>query len=232
MELSLQFLGVLGGIFSGEIILYIILGAVVGTLIAVLPGIGGLSGVALLLPFTFGMEPYTAIAFLLATLAVTSTADSIPAILFGVPGTPASMVTVLDGHPMAKRGEAGRAMGAAFTSSVLGGIFGAAVLLVSLPFIMPIMMRATSPELLGLVIFGLAMVAAVSGKSLARGVGAACIGVLLAYIGQDSQTATLRWTFGQVYLWDGVSILLVALGVYALPELIDMAIQRDMGKSW
>ncbi|MDD7972300.1 tripartite tricarboxylate transporter permease [Roseinatronobacter alkalisoli] len=224
MEVISQFSAVLAGIFSSQIILYIMLGAVIGTLIAVLPGIGGLSGVALLLPFTFGLDPYTAIAFLLATLAVTSTADSIPAILFGVPGTPASMVTVLDGHPMAKRGEAGRAMGAAFTSSVLGGIFGAAVLLATIPFIMPVMMRATSPELLGLVIFGLAMVAAVSGQSLARGIGAACLGVLLAYIGQDPQTATLRWTFGQVYLWDGVGILLVALGIYALPELVDMAI--------
>ena len=207
-------------------LLYLGLGVIIGTLLAVIPGVGGLMGLSLLLPFTFSMAANDALVFLIASLAVMSTADSIPAILFGVPGTPTSMATVLDGYPMAKRGEAGRAMGAAFTSSVLGGIIGALLLLIIIPVSSPVLMGATSPELLGFCVLGLAMVGALAGGSMAKGVGAALIGVLLAFIGQDANTATLRWTFGTIYLWDGLHILVIALGIYALPELADLAILR------
>lgn len=209
-----------------EMLLFLLLGVGIGTLLAVIPGVGGLMGLSLLLPFTFSMGASEALVFLIAALAVMSTADSIPAILFGVPGTPTSMVTVLDGYPMAKRGEAGRAMGAAFTASVLGGIIGALMLVFIIPISMPVLMGATSPELLGFCILGLAMVGALAGGSIAKGVGAALIGVLIAFIGQDANTATLRWTFGTIYLWDGLNILIIALGIYALPELADLAIQR------
>ncbi|MFN7024658.1 MAG: tripartite tricarboxylate transporter permease [Pseudorhizobium sp.] len=213
-------------LFQVKTLLYLGLGVVIGTLLAVIPGVGGLMGLSLLLPFTFSMAANDALVFLIASLAVMSTADSIPAILFGVPGTPTSMATVLDGYPMAKRGEAGRAMGAAFTSSVLGGIIGALLLLIIIPVSSPVLMGATSPELLGFCVLGLAMVGALAGGSMAKGVGAALIGVLLAFIGQDANTATLRWTFGTIYLWDGLHILVIALGIYALPELADLAILR------
>ncbi|MFN3351191.1 tripartite tricarboxylate transporter permease [Pseudorhodoplanes sp.] len=207
-----------------QILTYLIIGVAIGTILSVIPGVGGLMGIALLLPFTFSMSANEAIVFLLGALAVMSTADSIPAILFGVPGTPTSMVTVLDGYPMAKRGEAGRAMGAAFTASVLGGIIGALILIVIIPISMPLLMGATSAELLAFCILGLAMVGALAGGSMAKGLGAAIIGVLLAFIGQDANTATLRWTFNAIYLWDGFHILIIALGIYALPELADLAI--------
>lgn len=209
-----------------EMLWYLVLGVSIGTILAVIPGVGGLMGLSLLLPFTFSMPANEALVFLIAALAVMSTADSIPAILFGVPGTPTSMVTVLDGYPMAKRGEAGRAMGAAFTASVLGGIIGALLLVIVIPVSMPVLMNATSPELLGFCILGLAMVGGLAGGSMAKGIGAALIGVLLAFIGQDANTATLRWTFGTIYLWDGLHILVIALGIYALPELADLAILR------
>lgn len=205
---------------------YLFVGVAIGTVLAVIPGVGGLMGISLLLPFTFSMAPAEAIVFLLGALAVMSTADSIPAILFGVPGTPTSMVTVLDGYPMAKRGEAGRAMGAAFSASVIGGIIGALLLLVIIPFATPLLMGATSPELLAFCILGLAMVGALAGGSMAKGLGAAIIGVLLAFVGQDANTATLRWTFDALYLWDGFNILIIALGIYAIPEVADLAILR------
>ncbi|MFN4102414.1 MAG: tripartite tricarboxylate transporter permease, partial [Pararhodobacter sp.] len=147
-------------LFQWNNLFYLLLGTVIGTLLAVVPGVGGLMGLALLLPFTFSMDSSAALIFLIAALAVMSTADSIPAILFGVPGTPTSMVTVLDGYPMAKNGEAGRAMGAAFTASVLGGIIGALMLILIIPISMPVLMGATSPELFGFCILGLAMVGA------------------------------------------------------------------------
>ncbi len=215
-------------LFEPTMLFYMVLGVGIGTLLAVVPGVGGLMGIALLLPFTFAMSAQEAIVFLLGALAVMSTADTIPAVLFGVPGTPTSMVTVLDGNPMAKRGEAGRALGAAFTSSVLGGVIGALALLLVIPVVMPILMGTTSPELLALCLLGLAMVAALSGGSMLKGLGAACIGVLLAFIGQDAVTATPRWTFDALYLYDGFHILIIALGIYAIPEVIDMAI---VGKS-
>lgn len=215
-----------GLILQWKILLYICLGVGIGTLLAVIPGVGALMGMALLLPFTFSLEAHTAIAFMLAALAVMTTADAIPAVLFGVPGTPGSMATVLDGYPMAKNGEAGRAMGAAFTSSVFGGIIGAIFLMLVVPVVMPLLLATTSTELLAFCILGLSMVAALSGGSMFKGLAAAGIGIIFAFIGMDSQTATLRWTFNSMYLWDGVNILVVVLGIYAIPELADLAIER------
>lgn len=214
-------------LFQPGMLLYLLIGVVVGSLLSVIPGVGGLMGIALLLPFTFGMPAHEALIFLIAALAVMSTSDSIPAILFGIPGTPTSMVTVLDGYPMAQRGEAGRALGAAFSASVIGGVIGAIVLVVIIPLVMPLLMKATSPELLAFCILGLAMVGGLAGSSMAKGIGAAMIGIMLAFIGQDPNTATLRWTFDSIYLWDGLHLLVVALGLYAIPELADLAIKNQ-----
>lgn len=225
-EYMVEIVNSFGLLADPKILFYLLLGTLFGTVTAVIPGVGGLTALALMLPFTFPLEPTSAVAFLLATLAVTSTADTIPAILFGVPGTVTSTVTVLDGYPMAKRGEAGRAMGAAFTSSVLGGVIGAVLLVLIIPFVIPFIIGATKSELLAFCILGLSMVAALSGGSMFKGLASAAIGILLAFIGQEISTATLRWTFGTVYLWDGLNIVVVALGIYALPELADLAIQR------
>ena len=115
-------------------------GVVMGLVLGILPGIGGLAGTALLLPFTFNMDPYAAFALLLGLGATTATGDPIPAIMFGVPGGAGSAATVLDGLPMAKRGEAGRALSAAYMSSMLGGIFGAFLMAITLPLLRPIML--------------------------------------------------------------------------------------------
>jgi TctA family transporter len=201
-------------------------GVLIGLGIGVIPGLGGIVGMALLLPFTFGMDPYMAFAFLLGMGAVTTTSDTIPAVLFGVPGTTGSAATVLDGHPMAKRGEAGRAFGAAYSASLFGGVFGALLLAVSIPVLRPVILYLGSPELLAFSILGLSMVAALSGRTPLRGLAAAGFGVLLAMIGADPQTATPRWTQGTLYLLDGLELVAVTLGLFALPELVDMAIAR------
>jgi TctA family transporter len=201
-------------------------GVLIGLGIGVIPGLGGIIGMALLLPFTFSMDPYTAFAFLLGMGAVTSTSDVIPAILFGVPGTTGCAATVLDGYPMAKRGEAGRALGAAYSASLFGGIFGAFLLAVSIPILRPVMLYLGSPELLAFAIFGLSMVAALSGRAPLRGLAMAGFGVLLAMVGSDPQTAVPRWTLGSLYLFDGLELVPMTLGLFALPELADMAIAR------
>lgn len=208
-------------------LLFLFGGVIIGLILGVIPGLGGLVGMALLLPFTFDMDKFAAFAFLLGMGSVTTTSDTIPAVLFGVPGTTGSAATILDGHPMARNGEAGRAFGAAYTASMLGGIFGALLLAVSIPILRPVMLYLGSPELLSFSVFGLSMVAVLSGSSPMRGVAAACIGLLIAMIGSDPQTGTLRWTLDSLYLWDGLPIVPVTIGLFALPELADMAITRS-----
>ncbi len=205
---------------------FLAFGVLLGLAIGVIPGIGGLGGMALLIPFTYGMDATTAIAFLIGMWAVTATSDTVPAILFGVPGAIGSASTVLDGFPMARRGEAGRAFGASFSASVIGGLFGAVLLAVAIPALRPLMLLIGTPELLAVCILGLTLVAAVSQGAVLKGLVAAIIGVLFAAVGNEEQTGVLRWTLGTTYLWDGVPIECLALGLFAVPELVDMAITR------
>lgn len=203
------------------------LGVMIGLVLGVIPGLGGLVGLSLLLPFTYNMDPYTALAFLMGLQAVVVTSDTIPAVLFGVPGTVGSAATILDGYPMARKGEAGRAFGAAFTSSVIGGLYGAFLLAAAIPIIRPIILEIGSPELLGICVFGLSLVAVLSGGSPLKGLAAACIGLLIATTGDDPYTGTLRWTFDTLYLYDGLPVVPLALGLFAIPEIADMVITRQ-----
>jgi TctA family transporter len=207
-------------------LMFLMAGCIMGLVLGIIPGIGGLAGTAMLLPFTFSMDPYAAFALLLGLGSTTATGDPIPAILFGVPGGAASAATVLDGFPMAKKGEAGRALSAAYMSSLMGGIFGAALLAISIPILRPVMLYLGSPELLAFSVLGISMVAVLSGSAPLRGVGAGCLGIMIAMIGSDPQTGTLRWTFDTLYLWDGLPLSPVLLGLFALPELCDLLIAR------
>jgi TctA family transporter len=215
-----------GLIIEPQRLVFLIGGVLIGLALGVIPGLGGIVGMALLLPFTFDMDPYTAFAFLLGMGSVTTTSDTIPAVLFGVPGTAGSAATILDGHPLAKQGQAGRAFGAAYSASMMGGVFGALLLAVSIPILRPVMLKVGAPELLAFSIFGLCMVAVLSGSAPLRGLAAAGFGLMIDMIGSDPQTGTLRWTMGTLYLWDGLPLVPVTLGIFALPELADLAISR------
>jgi TctA family transporter len=207
-------------------LLYLGAGCVMGLILGIVPGIGGLAGTAMLLPFTFNMDPYTAFALLLGLGSTTATGDPIPAILFGVPGGAASAATVLDGFPMAKKGEAGRALSAAYMSSLMGGVFGAFLMAITIPILRPVMLFLGSPELLAFSVLGISMVAILSGSAPLRGLTAGCLGIMIAMIGTDPQSGTLRWTFDSLYLWDGLPLTPLLLGVFALPELCDLLISR------
>lgn len=215
-----------GTIMQIERIAFLVLGVLVGLGIGLLPGIGGITGFALMVPFTYTMDPVAAFAMLLGMHSVTSTSDTIPAVMFGVPGTASSQATVLDGFTMTKRGEAGRALSAGFTASLMGGLFAAFVLALCVPLIRPFVLGIGTPELLGLTIFGIAMVSSLSGNAPLRGIVVACFGCLVSMIGTDAQTGTIRWAGDVLYLWDGVPMLPVLLGLFALPELCDIAIKR------
>ncbi len=208
-------------------LMFLAAGCLMGLVLGIVPGIGGLAGTAMLLPFTFNMDPYTAFALLLGLGSTTATGDPIPAILFGVPGGAASAATVLDGYPMAKRGEAGRALSAAYMASLMGGIFGAFLLAISIPILRPVMLFLGSPELLAFAVLGVSMVALLSGNAPLRGIAAGCFGIMIAMIGTDPQSGTLRWTFDSLYLWDGLPLTPLLLGIFALPELCDLLIRRS-----
>src|ERR1700739_1838111 len=206
--------------------LYLFAGVCMGLSLGILPGIGGIAGTALLLPFTYSLDAPTAFALLLGLGATTTTADPISAILFGAPGHAASAATTLDGYPMTRRGEAGRALGASYMSALIGGLFGAALMALALPILRPIILYIGSPELLSVAVFGISMVAVLSGNTPLRGLTSACFGMMLAMIGTDPQSGTLRWTMDSLYLWDGLPLVPLTLGIFALPELCDLAIGR------
>jgi len=205
---------------------FLFLGVSMGLCLGILPGIGGVAGTALLLPFTYALDASTAMALLLGLGASVTTADPISAIVLGAPGHAASAATTLDGYPMTRRGEAGRALGASYMSAMLGGLFGAALMAALLPIVRPLILFVGSPELLSLAVFGISMVSVLSGNTPLRGLTCACFGMMLAMIGSDPQTGTLRWTMGQLYLWEGLPLVPLTLGIYALPELCDLLVGR------
>jgi len=213
-------------IFQWQVLGYFVLGCGIGILMGAIPGLGGAIGLVLLLPFTFSMEPVSAFALLLASWASTSTSGAITSVLLGIPSTAASQATVLDGYPMAKRGEAARALGAAFTSSAIGGVCGAAALGLSLPLILPVILAFESPETFMLGMLGLTMVGSLSGRSVIKGVVAAMLGLLLAMVGFPESQAIPRYTFGTLYLLDQLPLIPVLLGLFAIPEIMELAIKN------
>jgi len=206
--------------------LMLVLGVLLGLVVGVVPGLGGLVGLTLLLPFTFHLDPYTALAVLIGMHAVVATSDSIPAVLFGVPGTVGSAATIVDGYPMSRRGEAGRALGAAFTASMLGGLIGVTMLAIAIPVLRPLMLSIASPEMFAFCIFGISLAASLSGKHVMRGLAAAAIGLVLAMVGEDYQSGTMRWTFDTIYLWSGIPLVPLALGLFAIPEIADLVVKK------
>lgn len=206
---------------------YLIGGALIGLVVGIIPGLGGLAGLSLLLPFTFGLDAHAAIAAMMGLAAAVAIGDIIPAVLLGVPGSVGSAATVVDGYPMSVKGEAGRALSAAFMASMSGGLFGAVFLLFFIPIMRPAVLMIGIPELLAICIFGLSLVASLSGRAPLRGVIGAAVGLLLASVGQDPHTATQRWTFNLLFLWDGLPIVPLALGLFALPELAELAVRRS-----
>ena len=202
---------------------FMVLGVLIGIWLGAVPGLGGVLGMILILPFLFGWDPINAFALLLGLFAVTSTSDTIASVMLGIPGTAASQATILDGYPLAQQGQAARAFGAAFTVSAFGGVFGAAMLAISLPLITPVITAFRSGELFMLAVLGLTMVGSLSGGSIVKGVGAALLGLLLAMVGTADTVAIYRYTFDSSYLQDQLPLIPVVLGLFAIPELMELA---------
>lgn len=205
---------------------WIAVGTFVGLLVGVIPGLGGVTGMSLLLPFIFGMDPYTGLALLMGMAAVVHTSDTFPSVLIGLPGSAGSQATILDGYALARKGEAERALGAAFTVSLVGGVIGALILLGTIVIIRPFVLALGSPELFMFALLGLAMVGLLTGGQPFAGLVGSALGLLLGSIGMAPAAVEYRFTFDTIYLLDGLSIVVIALGLFAIPEMIDLLVDN------
>ncbi|MGE5302088.1 MAG: tripartite tricarboxylate transporter permease [Alphaproteobacteria bacterium] len=212
--------------------LFMLVGIFIGFWVGILPGIGGAATLALMLPFVYDMDPTQAFAFLLGMASVTATAGDITSILFGVPGEGTTAAVIVDGHPMSKKGEAGRALSASLVSSLIGAIFGALVLALAIPIVRPIVLSIGSAEFFMLAILGIVFIVSLSGRNLLKGLISGALGLALATVGLDPINSVPRYTlerlFGEdvsLFLWDGISLVVVTIGLFAIPEIIDLGVQ-------
>jgi TctA family transporter len=197
-------------------------GMFVGMVFGMLPGLGGVAAVSILLPFIYYLDAYSGLAMLLGAVSVVYTSDTITSVLLGAPGSPASAPTAIEGHALAKQGQAARALGVGFLSSMVGGLMGALVLLVAIPVAGPIVLLLGTPELFMFALVGLYFASSMIGKDLSKGLASACLGLFLGVVGPASAAADFRFTFDQVYLLDGFSLTIVALGLFGVAEAISM----------
>ncbi|WOI58281.1 tripartite tricarboxylate transporter permease [Palleronia sp. LCG004] len=219
---------------------YLVLGVVMGLAVGVFPGLGGIAGLSLLLPFMFGMDPVMGLALMVGMVAVVPTSDTFASVLMGIPGSSASQATVLDGFPLAKKGQAARALSAAFTSSLFGGLLGAAFLTVFIVIARPLVLAFGLPEMLMISVLGLSMVSVLAGRVALKGMAAAGLGMLIGTIGEADAGGSLRMaTYDIPYLTDGLMLVIVGLGVFAVPEIVsllrqDRAIAKNakLGAGW
>ena len=195
-------------------------GVIWGILGGALPGISPSIAMALLLPFTIGMAPATAIVLLASVYVGAEYGGSIPAILIRTPGTNSASATVLDGYEMARQGKAGEALGISLISGFYGGLFGLAVLVLATESLARIALAFTPAAYFSLGILGLSVIAGLSGGSMLRGVIAACIGLMLAFVGSDPVSGVPRFTFESADLLGGIKPILIMVGLFAVTEML------------
>jgi TctA family transporter len=213
-------------LFSVQHLLFLIGGTLLGLVVGFLPGLGGIAALSLLLPFVYGGDPTLVLPMMIGLTAVTNTSDTFPAVLVGIPGTSSAQATILDGHALARQGEAARALGAAFSASLLGGLFGAFVLTLAIQFARPIILGVGFGEQLMLVMLALTMVGMLTGASAIKGLIMCGVGLIFGSMGAAPATAEERLTFNLIYLDDGIPLVVMGLAMFAIPEIIEVLRKR------
>ncbi|MCL6637739.1 MAG: tripartite tricarboxylate transporter permease [Alicyclobacillus sp.] len=213
----------LASVFAWPNVGLMVLGTVIGMLVGFMPGLGGNFMLAMMIPFVFGMQPEAAFALLLGAHAVVHTGGAISALLFNTPGTGPNAATVFDGYPLVQQGRAGEALGIALTSSAVGGVIGALAMILLIPVVKPIILAFGPPEFFMMMMVGVAFLALMGGKSPVKGLAVGCLGLLLSMVGDDPTTGQSRYTFGWLYLSDGVDQVIVVIGLFAVAEMLKLA---------
>jgi TctA family transporter len=205
--------------------LFLLGGMSVGLIIGIMPGIGSIVGLSVFLPFVFFLTPYQALPFMMGLVSVTFIGGSITTILLGIPGTTGNMPTLLDGFEMSKKGETGRAIGAAVTSSGMGSIYTAGFALLMVPLVIPLVMRITSADMVFFVLLGIMLIATLGRGSMLKGIISGLLGLVASLVGFHIVTGVTRFTFGIVYLYDGIPLVPVMLGLFALPAVMGLGVR-------
>ena len=199
----------------------LVFGAVIGLIFGAIPGVGGIQAMAMLLPFTFAWHPITAVYLFCWIMGAAALGGSISAILLNTPGTPVNVATCFDGYPMARRGEAARALGMSASSCVFGALFGLVILALLIQVMRPIVLAFGHPEIFWLVIFALVATATISQGAMLNGLISGGVGILLSLVGLSEATGLIRFTLGSEYLWDGIPLIPFFVGLFAIGEMID-----------
>jgi putative tricarboxylic transport membrane protein len=218
MEFALQGLQMLTPTVLG----WMLAGVVVCQIVVIIPGLSGHLLLALILPFLYTMDPMAGIGLMVGAAVTAGTGNTITSVLFGVPGNAAGVATLFDGYPMAQKGLASKAIVAGLLASAVGGVIGAISLAVVLPLARPLALALGPPEYFMLVLLALVFMAFAGEDDLLKGLLAGAVGLLLAFVGQERSAGELRYTFGQLTLWDGISLPAFAIGIYGVAELLDL----------
>lgn len=215
----------LAEIAGGGGIIYLLSGIVLGVCFGVIPGLGGTTALALLIPVTYGMAPMDAMYLAGGVMGATAFGGSITAILLNTPGTAPNAATTFDGYPLTRQGKAGMAIGAAACASSMGGVIGLLTLILFIPVAKEIVLSFGPAEFFLLTILGLTAIAvSVRGKML-RGLIAGAVGLTFAFVGSDMISGDLRFTGGLNYLWDGIPLVPTLTGMFALSQMIELALK-------
>lgn len=212
----------LGALFTAPALIGIFVGTIIGLIVGSLPGLNDSITMAILMPMTFGMEPTLAMGLLIGIYCASATGGSIPAILLKIPGTASASVTAFDGYPMAQQGRAGKALGVATMSSWVGGMVSAIVLLTLCPFLAQQSLRFGPPEYFMLTVLGFASVIGMAGENFGKSIIAIAFGLLIGCIGMDPQTGSSRFTYGNMYMFDGISLVPMLIGLFGISSLMEL----------
>lgn len=207
-------------------LLLTVLGTVVGIVFGCIPGLSAVIAITMFLPLTYGMEPARGIALLIGLYTGAISGGLISAILLKIPGTSASIATLLDGHPMARNGEAGKALGAAILSSFVGGMLGIMCLIFISPWLAEFSLKFWPAEYFAICLFSMTVIASLAGKSLIKGLCSGILGLALSLIGMGPIDGTMRFTFGQRPLYSGLNMVAVFIGLYAGTEILIKGFNR------
>lgn len=198
---------------------YLIMGVTGGVVIGALPGLTATMGVAILLPFTFGMDPVTGLIMLVGIYIGAIYGGSISAILLNTPGTPASAATCFDGYPLVKKGQAAKALSASTIASVIGGLISCLALITISPYLAKFALKFSAPEYFALALFGLTIIASISAENFIKGITAGVIGLFISTVGMDPITSFPRYSFNNINLLNGLSVIPVLIGLFAVSEV-------------
>ena len=196
-------------------------GVVLGLVVGMIPGMTISSGIIIVLPLTFVLDPNISIALLLGLYVSGMTGGSFSAILLNIPGTPSASATAMDGYPMTRSGEAGRALGISITAGFAGGLFSFACLYFISPSLADLALEFRAQDLFAVVLFGLTVICSFAARSLVKGLLSAVLGLLIISVGQDPVMGTARFTFGDADLLSGIHFLTALIGLFAIPQLVE-----------